>query len=66
MRTGVTFDIYNAGISWRLDRNSRLVCFFPSRKAAVLAARSYVNNIKRHGGAAELKVHPVGLRNNVK
>jgi hypothetical protein len=62
MRKAVTFDIYEAGISWRLDRNARLVCFFPSRKTAEFAAKSYVTNIRRRRGAADIKVHRGLLR----
>lgn len=50
----IVFSVSKEGISWRLERNHRLVCYFQTQNEAEEAANRFVANLVRRGEEARV------------
>jgi hypothetical protein len=67
----VVFEVEQEGSSWKVVRNGRLVCYFPTEAGALGAARGCVSAIIGSGHEAQLADEPhlrrkTSLKGNVK
>jgi DNA-directed RNA polymerase specialized sigma24 family protein len=50
----ITFQCFQETISWRVERNERLVCFYSSFERAMSAVESFVGNCQGSGKSAQV------------
>jgi len=52
----IVFTVTREDVSWRLERDDDLVCYFPTKKEALTAASRFVANLARRGEEARVDV----------